>query len=212
MKTLLVLYTLFPFIGWGQETQSGILSKADYSVWDKIVRKRDSVLSLTHMGEGQAPILASGKLNIPQYSSTVTRADFKGIPPKNEPCIAARTSTIISMTYGPTANSRFEIKVWASLLSEESWIRVLSEDVLRHETTHWRIALLQAAHCSSALSKYQDKENPPTDKIDSIFDHYQKEIDRINANFDKETNHGLNKESEEKWEQSIYRQLNAVQP
>lgn len=144
-------------------------------------------------------------------STIVFYTDFKGIPPKDELCVAARTYTNLSMEYGPTETSKFEIKVWASFVSEKSWLRIITPETISHETCHWRIALLMAAKCNKKLDPYRDNPNPNMNKIDSIFYHYQKQIDLVNAKFDKESTHSNNKEAEERWERYIYLELKQYQ-
>lgn len=132
--------------------------------------------------------------------------DFKGKIPAFETKVAARTVTQLMLDTNQDGNV-FSFECHAELVPEESFIRLMTKEVLDHENTHWQIALLCSKECNKAISRYQGSSASKLVKVQSIYKHYVTEIDRLNKLFDKETNHGLNVVTEGLWEKNIEKTL-----
>jgi predicted secreted Zn-dependent protease len=77
-------------------------------------------------------------------------------------------------------------------------------DLLKHEQGHYDITALGAREFHDRLSGLVAKnETELNKKIKSIRDDVQARIDRANLNYDNQTNHSLNKQVQQTWEQKI---------
>lgn len=140
---------------------------------------------------------------------TLTWEDFKGPVPETELIVAARTYTALGFESMDSAGI-FTCHVAAQFLNNLSWVRYPSEATLRHETVHWAICQLYAAICNKALAKYQNKPLPSMKPVTKVFEHYQRQVDLLNEQFDHETNHGQNAITEAAYERHIFNDLNKL--
>lgn len=150
---------------------------------------------------------------LPFYSYSqrgLTWANFKEKAPNDELTVAARSYTALGYA-SEDSEGMHKSRVFAQFLSNLSWVRIKSSEVLAHENCHWQICLLQAALCNKDLKCFQGRRSESSRPEHDIYQFYQHEVDRLNEAFDKETDHGLNKETEEKWEKSIALQLKQLQ-
>lgn len=136
-------------------------------------------------------------------------SDFRGPIPENEPMIGARTTTEIDLTTDED-NGRFKYHVKAYFLPYYSFVRVRSEENLRHEQTHFRIACMEARECQEALRPFQGGNAATDESAKRVYENYVRWSADLNATFDQETNHGLIPEIEKIWEEKIAQQLKFI--
>lgn len=151
-------------------------------------------------------------LLLPFYSYSqreLTWANFKEKAPNDELTVAARSYTALGYA-SEDSEGMHKSRVSAQFLSNLSWARVKSSEVLAHENCHWQICLLQAALCNQDLKCFQGRQCESSRPEFDIYQFYQHEVDRLNEAFDKETNHGLNKEAEKEWEKRIEARLKSL--
>ena len=129
-------------------------------------------------------------------------SDFRGPVPENEPSVAARTVTQVSMETTET-DERSTFVVKACFLPDSSFVRVRTDANLRHEQTHFRIAYIEARKCMQALEPLQRGDSNDKAQALKIYDYYFEASEKRNARFDLETNHCLDREVEKKWEDRI---------
>lgn len=140
----------------------------------------------------------------------LTWADFRAPVPYNEPLIGARTCVEMDMdTF--EANGLYKFKVVAYFLPDSSFVRSRDGETLRHEQTHFKIAYIASLRCNKALSPLQDGDVSAKREADRLYNRYCDERDAVNAQFDAETNHSLNKEVEMRWERRVSAELFELQ-
>ena len=136
--------------------------------------------------------------------------DFQGTayPNADEVAMAA---TSVEFNYS-TKGDKISWTVTSKFFPKASWTKIHTEneEVLKHEQLHFDITELYARTLRKAL-----KENifsrADLNKIrvisDQVLDQWSKEQD----NYDKKTNHGINKQQQKYWENTIEKRLNALQ-
>lgn len=132
----------------------------------------------------------------------LTWADFRASVPENEPSVAARTVTQLTMET-TELEGRFLFVVKACFLPDSSFVRVRSDANLRHEQTHFRIACIEARKCMLSLEPLQKGDSIDKTQALNLYNHYFEASENRNARFDQETNHCLKKDAEKVWEDRI---------
>lgn len=132
--------------------------------------------------------------------------DFRGPLPQNEPSVAARSTCQLAIST-ETADGVYHFVVRAYFLPDCSFIRVRTARVLRHEQTHFKIAEIQALKLSRKLEPLQGGNASDSTQAIVNFENYFRTMDQMDELFDWETNHGLDKISETKWENKISQEL-----
>lgn len=136
----------------------------------------------------------------------LTWADFRAPVPYNEPFVGARTHVEIDLeTF--EANEVYKFKVVAYMLADSSFVREKTDDVLRHEQTHFQIGYIASLRCMHDLDPLQGGGPSAKKEAVRLYNRDCDERDVINAQFDAETNHHLNKEAEKAWELRISEEL-----
>lgn len=136
----------------------------------------------------------------------LTWADFRAPVPYDEPFIGARTHVEINLVTFE-ANGVYRFKAKAYFLPDSSFVREKTDDVLRHEQTHFQIGYIASLRCNRDLRPLQEGDVAAKKEAERIYNHYCDERDAVNADFDNQTNHHLNKEAEKEWEQRISKEM-----
>lgn len=71
---------------------------------------------------------------------------------------------------------------------------------------HWDISEIYARKLRTALSKYRPRKSYKTD-LNEIFQKIESERRKLQKQYDRETNHGINKEEQARWYIKIKEQL-----
>jgi hypothetical protein len=140
----------------------------------------------------------------------LTWSDYKSSLPLNEPLVAARTMTQLKMET-VEQDGVYSYSVKAYFLPYSSFARVKTNDVLRHEQTHFKIADLLALECMRDLHALQHGDSTASSRADIVYNSYVERNDSANDQFDLETDHSLNKEAEKTWEFRITEELKNIQ-
>jgi hypothetical protein len=140
----------------------------------------------------------------------LTWSDYKSRPPLTEPLVAARTMTQLKMEI-VEQDGVYCYSVKAYFLPYSSFARVKTNDVLRHEQTHFKIAHLLALECVRDLHGLQHGDSTAASSAENIYNGYVERNDSANDRFDLETDHSLNKEGEKAWELRITEELTNIQ-
>lgn len=139
-------------------------------------------------------------------------SDFMGTPPVNAHH-AANVNSGIAFSYQVKKNNRntyiitFEVR--SEFYPQLSWKKNLNEnnsDLLRHEQQHWNISEVYAHKLRDAFDQYRPNRNYKRE-IDQIFKSIESQRQQLQARYDRETNHGLNRQAQRDWEVRIAEML-----
>ncbi len=133
---------------------------------------------------------------------TLAWSDFRSPVPASDIFVAARTTTELVLET-TDIDGHFSFVVKAYFLPFSSYVRVRSEVNLRHEQTHFKIACIEAGKCMKAFAPLQIGDSLDKGMAETLYNHFVEESARRNEQFDKETNHCLNKGAEKVWEDRI---------
>jgi predicted secreted Zn-dependent protease len=81
--------------------------------------------------------------------------------------------------------------------------------LLAHEQLHFDITELYARKLRKALQTYEPDEKMKKE-LDAIYSKVEKQRRQMQTQFDKETNHSINKEAEFKWRVFIKQELDKL--
>jgi hypothetical protein len=135
----------------------------------------------------------------------LTWDDFKG-KGINSGGYAALTYTVIALDYdinsnGQTFNPKFTVK--CAFLKSKSWVKrndpsSKTAEILVHEQLHFTIAEITARKLRRNLKAQQYTKNYKKE-INEIYNKTLEEGEKMQARYDKETNHSINKEAQKRW-------------
>lgn len=137
----------------------------------------------------------------------LTWKDFKGKVPKDTELDIAAVTTCQFQFEWTTDGDYFTYSIKAYFLPYQSYVRQGSNEVLRHEQTHFKIAQIMALNCMRDLEPLQGGDHMTKKAADSIFLHYTAKRNAMNARLDSATARGLDKEVEKNWEYKISQEL-----
>ncbi|WP_339612027.1 DUF922 domain-containing protein [uncultured Planktosalinus sp.] len=140
--------------------------------------------------------------------------DFQGTPDTNS-SFAALTHSGIVFNYGVTIennNILLTTEVEAFFYPEMSWAKPdkINNHILKHEQAHFNITELYARKLRKAFAQYKVTKNYQKD-LPAIFTKLNQERRQMQAKFDKETNHSIDVEKEQLWQQYIQEELKKLQ-
>lgn len=146
-----------------------------------------------------------------QEHSQLTWGDFKGVPPKNAIYFASVNSSLGYTFKSKTIDGRIrvDIKVESYFYPQLSWKKNMNEnnsELLKHEQLHWDISELYARKLRAAFEKYVPQKDPKKE-IDYIFRKFEKDRQRAQKSYDRETRHGVIKDAQRRWEYKMKEQL-----
>ncbi len=131
----------------------------------------------------------------------LTWADYKGAVRTDTDAVAS-TATYLGIEYNFN-NKGFGYKITCSFSKTRSWGSHKTEYVLAHEQGHFDIAEIFARKLNKQLSDYKfDKNNFKTD-LKKIYDTITAEKEKMQNDYDRETNHSINKEKQAEWLKKI---------
>ena len=139
--------------------------------------------------------------------------DFEASPKKSLP-YKANTNSGLSFSWNATESSGGIIltyKVGSNFYPKRSWVKEIEEVdyLLAHEQLHFDITELHARKLRKVLSNYEP--GPKMKKVlNNIYSEIEQQRQQMQNQFDKETNHSINKESEYKWRKFVEKELNKL--
>lgn len=84
-----------------------------------------------------------------------------------------------------------------------------SFDLLNHEKLHYAINLIGLKALFKEVSEYEFSKDYKSE-LAGIFNRVNRITTKSNADYDRQTYHGINKDEQERWEQEVFQQLNEV--
>jgi hypothetical protein len=135
--------------------------------------------------------------------------DFRGQVSQNEPSVAARSMTQLSMEITET-DGKANYRVIAYFLPDSSFVRVRSYQTLRHEQMHFLIAYIASIRCMRDLLPYQGKAGA-MEKASAIYNAWFDAASARQDIFDKQTNHSNNLVEEKRWEALLSREFHTLE-
>jgi hypothetical protein len=144
-------------------------------------------------------------------TTTLKWSDFKG-KPDNSIEYKAMTYSRIGLEADFEDNT-FIVDVKTYFVRNKSWTKNKeSENLLRHEQVHFDIAEVIARKIRKAYSEYEstDLEETQTYLQETYNEYYGPVWDSYNQ-YDEDTNHGLVKEEQTRWEKKIEKELKELE-
>lgn len=137
----------------------------------------------------------------------LTWDEYSADPDVENNAHAASTSSGItySWTYS-TANyvPDLDFEVTANFYPKRSWVKPAKKtpELLAHEQLHFDISELYARKLLNAFEGYVEMRNIRTD-LKQIYSKIESMRNKMQTRYDKETNHGLDKTVQKKWNKKI---------
>lgn len=133
-------------------------------------------------------------------------ADFKGIPEEENELHAATTfaGIVLEVEEVRFPSGKLEFRAYAVFDSQRSWAQAerCDEEVLKHEQRHFDIAEIYARLLEQKLNALRlhvgNKE-----KAKQLYDQFTRKQLSVQAKYDAETAHGLNKKAQHIWDKQI---------
>jgi predicted secreted Zn-dependent protease len=131
--------------------------------------------------------------------------DYKARPdPANDD--AASTTTYLGIEYNITSSS-FDYKIQSRFSKTRSWGRYKDDYVLSHEQGHFDLAEVFARKLNKQMSEYVFNKKTYQRDLSKIYQNILDEKEKIQNDYDKETNHSINKEKQAEWLKKISEML-----
>ena len=139
--------------------------------------------------------------------------DFKANPKKHLP-YKANTNSGLSFSWNATKSSDgtlFTYEVGSNFYPNRSWVKEIEEVdyLLAHEQLHFDITELHARKLRKALSNYETGSKMKKE-LNNIYSEIEQQRQQMQNQFDKETNHSINKEAEYQWRKFVENELNKL--
>ena len=145
-------------------------------------------------------------------------SDFKGEPDRTSPYFAntrwniGYTMPSIKVTADSVPLTGFVVKL--ELDSKRSWVKSGKETpgLLKHEQGHFDIGRLCQLELVSTLNKTYVVPAQLSTKVGGIFHAVMDKYHNMGLQYDKETDHNLNAEAQEKWNRFLASELARLEP
>ena len=138
-------------------------------------------------------------------------SDFKGLPDKNSSFEAVTTSTL-KTDVNLHNNQKIEYEIKAIFEKNKSWTKSDGIELLAHEQLHFDMAELVLRKMRKKLSKYKFIDVEDLNKVVNLyFKEAAKERSELGQKYDDETEHGINKEYQNKWKLLIASEMNLLE-
>lgn len=146
-------------------------------------------------------------------NTDLTWNDFKARPNKVSH-FKALTSTSISLGVN-YENTTLTIDITNEFYPKKSWTKVegeKSQNLLAHESLHFDISELFARKLRQKVleTKFKSRGQKLINEISSLYQETMRELEKVQRAYDKETDHSVKKEIQDKWELKIKKQLNEL--
>jgi hypothetical protein len=108
----------------------------------------------------------------------------------------------------PNTKSKFKAITRTLVVIKVSWTKLNTDELLKHEQLHFDISELMVRKFRKSLCSYnlEGLEKFNSD-IQQEYNYVLQKIKKLNALYDKETNHGIIKKKQEEWEKKIQKEL-----
>ena len=127
--------------------------------------------------------------------------DYKARPdPESD--AAASTTSYLGIEYNITSSS-FDYKIKSRFSKTRSWGLHKTEYILSHEQGHFDIAEIFARKLNMKMSEYRFNKRTYQQDLNEIYNDILDEKEKLQNDYDKETNHSINKERQAEWLKKI---------
>ncbi len=130
-------------------------------------------------------------------SRKLTWADYKARPDLNSDA-AATTTTYLVFSYNLKEND-FSFQIESKFSRTRSWGLHKTAHILAHEQGHFDIAEIFARKLYKKLKEYSFNKRTFKTDLRTIYQDILDEKENFQNNYDRETNHSINKEKQAEW-------------
>ena len=148
-------------------------------------------------------IAQSNNEELLDWSTTrkLTWNDYKASPdPESD--AAASTTSYLGIEYNISSNS-FSYKIQSRFSKTRSWGLYKTAYILSHEQGHFDIAEIFARKLNKKMSEYRFNKRNYQQELNKIYQDILDEKEKLQNDYDKETNHSINKEKQAEWLKKI---------
>ena len=131
----------------------------------------------------------------------LTWSDYKARPDASSTA-AASTATYLGLSY-QVRNNSFSYEITCLFSKTKSWGRHKNDHILAHEQGHFDIAEIHARKLYKAMKDYTYHAKTFKQKLAKLYQDITREKETMQAMYDLETNHSIDKEKQAAWEQKI---------
>ena len=142
-------------------------------------------------------------------SKKLTWKDYKADPDPGSDA-AASTTSYLSIEYNITRAS-FGYKIQSRFSKTRSWGLHKTDYILSHEQGHFDIAEIFARKLNKQMSEYRFDKKTYQKDLNKIYHDLLEEKEKMQNDYDKETNHSINKEKQAEWLKKIGKMLEEYQ-
>jgi hypothetical protein len=136
--------------------------------------------------------------------------DFKGKADENS-SYKAITTTLILTDVINYSDSLLTYKISCFFKKLDSWTKLKTSSLLKHEQIHFDIAEIAARRMRKRFLEHKSlKRDSINVMINSIMQKAVSERRLLNESYDTETNHSVNKEKQKEWEIKIANELKSL--
>lgn len=130
-------------------------------------------------------------------SRKLTWNDYKA-KPDPESDAAATTTSYLAIEYNITSSS-FSYKIQSRFSKTRSWGLHKTAYILSHEQGHFDIAEIFARKLHQKMSEYKFNKRTYQNDLNKIYNEILDEKEKMQNDYDKETNHSIKKERQVEW-------------
>lgn len=134
-------------------------------------------------------------------SHRLTWNDYKANPDR-ESGAAATTTTYLGIEYTMSGNN-FSYKIHSRFSKDRSWGLHKTGYILSHEQGHFDIAEIFARKLNKRMIEYKFNKRKYQQDLSRIYQEIVDEKEEMQNDYDKETNHSINKTKQEEWLKKI---------
>ena len=131
----------------------------------------------------------------------LTWNDYKA-KPDPESDAAASTTSYLGIEYNISSNG-FSYKIKSRFSKTRSWGLHKTEYILSHEQGHFDIAEIFARKLNKKMSEYRFNKRTYQHDLNKIYQDILDEKEKMQNDYDRETNHSINKEKQAEWLKKI---------
>ena len=135
----------------------------------------------------------------------LTWSDYKASPDRNSDA-AASTTTYLMVSYS-IRNSDFSFRIESKFSRTRSWGLHKTPYILAHEQGHFDIAEIFARKFYKDLKEYKFNKRTYQQDLKKIYQDILDEKEIMQNNYDRETNHSINRENQLEWLKKIEKLL-----
>ncbi len=126
-------------------------------------------------------------------------SDFKGAVPPVTPWDAV-TNSCIWLEYSYDDESVISYTLQCVFDESNSWMRLRSPEVLRHEQVHFNITEIYTRRLRHAIRQVTDWKGHPAENLNALFHQFNQKCAAMQDLYDAQTNHGMIAPMQQAWQ------------